>query len=136
MTAQRPPGVDDLRAPAAPARLKKRADFLAAAKGRRASVRPFTLQAGRRGQGCEGEPARFGLTVTKKTGNSVERNRMRRRLREALRLTPDLPARAGHDYVVVARRELLAEQFPAIGRQLVACLEKVHAPRPPRGGKA
>ena len=72
------------------ARLKKRADFLAAAKGRRQHQRCFVLQGRQRevaGEASENADApRFGFTVTKKVGNSVVRNRIRRRLREAARL--------------------------------------------------
>lgn len=57
---------------------------------------------------------RFGLTVTKKTGNAVERNRIRRRLREVLReLRPDWPV-AALDVVVVARRGALSAPFDAL----------------------
>ena len=60
-------------------RLKQRADFLAAATGTRAPAAAFVLQARKRAD--EG-PARVGLTVSKKVGNAVERNRVRRRLRD------------------------------------------------------
>ena len=64
-------------------RLRQRADFLAAATGVKIPAAAFVLQAKRRGdQG----PARFGFTVSKKVGNAVERNRVRRRLREIVRL--------------------------------------------------
>ena len=65
-------------------RLKKRRDFLAAAKGSKAARRAFVLEARERG---DDGPARFGFTVTKRTAKkAVERNRIRRRLREAVRL--------------------------------------------------
>lgn len=62
--------------------LTRRREFLAAAKGRRHHAALFTIQALRRSP-LEG-PARFGLTVTGKTGNAVERNRIKRRLRAAI----------------------------------------------------
>ena len=85
-------------------RLKKRRDFLAAAKGSKAARRAFVLEARKRG---DDGPPRFGFTVTKRTAKkAVERNRIRRRLREAARLAAE-NAPAGHDYVLVGRRAAL-----------------------------
>ncbi len=103
---------------AAPVRMKKRADFLRAAKGRRLHARAFSLQVFRRDDAAVAIP-RFGLTVTKKTGGAVERNRIKRRLREALR-SPALAPETGHDYVIVARRDVLTISF----QDLVADLSK------------
>ncbi len=60
-------------------RLTKRAQFLNAARGFRAGRTGFSLQAI---AVATAEPG-VGLTVTKKTGNSPERNRIKRRLRAA-----------------------------------------------------
>jgi ribonuclease P protein component len=48
-------------------------------------------------------PVRAGFTATKKIGNAVQRNRAKRRLREAARLLLPLHGRAGSDYVFIAR---------------------------------
>ena len=111
--------------PASPARLKKRADFLAVAKGRRIHTDPFVLQGRVRPSAEATEGPRFGLTVTKKTGNAVERNRIRRRLRAVLAQAPDL----GHpdsDYVIVARRELLSAPFGRLQADLARSIERLH----------
>lgn len=110
-----------------PTRLKRRADFLAAARGRRVHCGPFTLQAGRRvtadaEQGVAG--ARIGFTVTKKVGNAVERNRIRRRLREAVRGSEALSPAPETDYVVVARREALAVPFSRLKAELEAAVRR------------
>ncbi len=118
-------------------RLKKRADFLAAAKGRRQHQRCFVLQARKRAEAAESglpkdaEPGaddapRFGFTVTKKVGNSVVRNRIRRRLREALRLADLSLPRPRHDYVVVARIEALTAPFEELRGELARALTKIH----------
>lgn len=93
-------------------RMKNRKDFLAVQKGRRLRGPYFLLETAARGDG-DG-PARVGFTVTRKQGNAVERNRIRRRLREAIRLEPALPFQNGHDYVFVARRDAMSAPFCAL----------------------
>lgn len=113
------------------ARLKKRSEFLAVAKGARLHEPAFTLQAAKRADAPEvaGPARRFGLTVTKKTGNSVVRNRIRRRLREAIRQSGaargEMPDGGSRDYVVVARRDALACDFAALRGGLDAALAKI-----------
>ncbi|AKI02432.1 ribonuclease P protein component [Hoeflea sp. IMCC20628] len=99
-----------------PGRLKTRPEFLAVQKGKRLRGPYFLLESLDRGK--PDQAPRIGFTVTKKQGNSVERNRMRRRLREAVRLMAGVPFKPGHDYVVVARRDTLAAPFD----KLVAAL--------------
>jgi ribonuclease P protein component len=87
--------------PGAPAgRLKKRREFLrAASRGKRAARPGLVLQA------VAGEPGqvRVGFTVTKKVGNAVVRNRARRRLKEAVRLSLPTDQAAGWDLVLIGR---------------------------------
>ena len=72
-------------------RLRQRADFLAAATGAKVPTAAFRAAGARRDD--EGGPVRVGFTVSKKVGNAVERNRVRRRLREIVRLSAaDWPA--------------------------------------------
>jgi ribonuclease P protein component len=110
-------------------RLKRRADFRAAAKGRKVARCAFLLQA--RDRGDDGPP-RFGFTVTKRiAAKAVERNRIRRRLREAVRQVGASGAR-GYDYVLVARRPALHMPFAKMTEALVQSLESVGAGRPAR----
>jgi ribonuclease P protein component len=92
-------------------RLTERADFLAAAKGARVPAEAFVLQA--RARGDVAAP-RFGFTVSKKVGSAVERNRVRRRLREIVRRNAALIPESGHDYVLIGRRAALAMPFERI----------------------
>jgi ribonuclease P protein component len=112
-------------------RLKKRAEFLAVAKGARSARRGFVVQAlaGHR----DDRPPRVGFTVTKKTGNAVERNRIKRRLREAMRLAGAEVARPGTDYVLVGRREALGLAFSDLAADLRSALKQAH--RDPRPGR-
>jgi ribonuclease P protein component len=107
-------------------RLKQRADFLAAAAGNKATATAFVLQARKR---TDSGPARFGFTVSKKVGNAVERNRVRRRLREIVRLSPAGRMRSGHDYVLIGRRAALRVPFERMARDFEGALQRVHAGR-------
>ncbi len=97
-------------------RLTKRVEFQRVSRGRRVSVKTFTLQSRRR-EARESESSsspRVGLTVTKSVGGAVERNRVRRRLKEALRAAAPLEAESDHDYVLMARREALGRRFATL----------------------
>ena len=98
-----------------PERLKKRAQFLAVQRGEKRRGRLFLLEVLDR---KDEEPPRFGLTVTKKVGNAVIRNRVRRRLREAARVHAAGDMKAGSDYVIVGRREVLDAPFDDLAREL------------------
>ena len=100
-------------------RLRRRAEFQRVARGRRKAFEAFTLQAARREEADKGPMGpRVGFTVTRKIGNAVVRNRIRRRLKEALRAVRPLEAEADHDYVLIARREALARSFAALVEDL------------------
>lgn len=119
-------------------RLTKRSEYTRVARGARTPRRGFLLQSLPR-SGEAGEPARFGFTVTKKIGNAVVRNRIRRRLKEAVRLQGALAARPGVDYVLVGRRPALDQPFAELVADVVGALKSSARPRvphpsePPRG---
>ena|SRR5579872_2546543 len=107
-------------------RLKQRADFLAAATGTTAPAKGFVLQARRReDQG----PARFGFTVSKKVGNAVERNRVRRRLRDIVRRSVVERVQAGYDYVLIGRRAALTIPFAHLSHEFEGALTRLYARR-------
>jgi ribonuclease P protein component len=111
-----------------PARLKRRSEFLrAAASGLSRSSRAFKLQMAAR-EGGFSEP-RFGFTVTKRVANAVGRNRIRRRLKEALRLSGALAAAQGCDYVFVARREALTAPFADLEAQMAQAFRRLSRDR-------
>lgn len=103
--------------------LKRRSEFLAVRGGARWGTPAFLLE-GRarfskttskvRSSDAVPTAARFGFTVTKKLGGAVERNRMRRRLREAVRLAGPELAKDGWDYVLVARPAASAIDFEVL----------------------
>jgi len=119
-------------------RLRKRADFLGAATGPRAPAAAFVLQTRAR---ADTGPPRVGFTVSKKVGNAVERNRVRRRLREIVRLSDAARLRPGNDYVLVGRRAALNLPFVRLIDDFRQALERIHQqrrapdrPAPRRGG--
>jgi ribonuclease P protein component len=103
-------------------RLRRRADFLSAAKGARAHAKGFVLQARYRE---DDRPARFGFTVSRKVGTAVERNRARRRLKEVVRRFEAGAVTPGYDYVMVARREAIYEPFASLTAELKRAIERL-----------
>ena len=105
-------------------RLIKRSQFQRAARGNRAGRSAFGLQM----VAAEAAEPGIGFTVTKKTGNSPERNRIKRRLRAAVTACArDFVPH--HDYVLVGRREALSEPFAKLVADLGALIQRVHTPR-------
>ena len=121
--------------------LKRRAEFVRVRGGGRWSTQALVLEAKPRGDLREEEGGlvddpRFGFTVTKKIGGAVVRNRVRRRLKAAVRdLSPGL-ARPGYDYVLIARAGAVSCPFTHLQHDLAAALGRVHRMRPQVAGGA
>ena len=94
------------------ATLKKRRDFLALRGAPKAGTPAFLMVAG--GSAEAGTGVRVGLTVTKKLGGAVVRNRIRRRLRAAVREIFPRYARPGADYVLIAREAAYDRNYGAL----------------------
>ncbi|MEL7465457.1 MAG: ribonuclease P protein component [Pseudomonadota bacterium] len=106
--------------------LKKRREFIAASKARRAGSASMMVQGRRRREG-EAEGVRVGYTCSKKVGNAVARNRAKRRLRAAAAEILPLAGREGWDYVLIGRAEATAARpWPDLLRDLEKSLEKLH----------
>ena len=115
------------------ARLRTRAEFVATARGERRHTGPLVLQS--RARPDESGPPRFGLTISKKAAaRAVDRNRIRRRLREALRLGAAGAALPGHDYVIVARSTAVGTRFLALSASITQALAA--PPRKPKPHKS
>jgi ribonuclease P protein component len=131
-------------------RLKTRPQFLKVAAARRKWVTPgLVLQAARRQSGddraapeaCpvetggehEEPEVRVGFTVTRKVGNAVARNRVKRRLRAAAAEVFAEHGRPGTDYVVIGRAGTLTRPYDALRRDLEQAILKVERPARQRG---
>jgi ribonuclease P protein component len=113
--------------------LKKRAEFLRLRGGARYALAAFVLETKPRiGEPVAAAGPRFGFTVTKALGNAVTRNRIRRRLRAAVGLVASEKARAGFDYVLIARRAALDRPFPDLKKDLEQAFQRVHHPAKPK----
>jgi ribonuclease P protein component len=113
--------------------LTKRADFLAANRGLRNARPGFVLLT----RPNAGQGKRFGITVTKKVGNAVVRNRMKRRFRELLRAALPTEGLADHDHVLIGRDGGIARDFARMRSDLhhalaAAAEGKGDKARPPR----
>jgi ribonuclease P protein component len=118
--------------------MRKRAEFQRVRGGGRSSTASFVLEGKARvASGApssrEAVPAgsRFGFTISRKVGNAVVRNRIRRRLKAALAELIESCADPGFDYVVVARTAAAEQAFPQLKLDLEAAFRRVHAIRRP-----
>jgi len=104
-------------------RLKLRREFLRAARGRKCAVEGLVLQALHRG---DEDGPRIGFTVSRRVGNAPQRNRARRRLKEAARAVMEDLAKPGFDYVVIGRQRTLTRPFEALKEDFTTALAAVH----------
>ena len=103
--------------------LTKRSDFLAANAGKRAPMPGFVLLVRER---CDGDFAmRVGYTVTRKIGNAVVRNRMKRRFRELARALLPLNGLPGADHVLIGRAGGIERDFQVLRCELEKALRRV-----------
>ncbi len=118
--------------------LKTRAEFQRVQKGRKWVAPAFILQ-GLARQPDEASGPRFGFTVSSKSvakdgaekkrrGKAVDRNRARRRLKEAVRLTCVAHAKAGFDYVIIGRASALTRNFVDLLADMRLAFHKVSQP--------
>jgi ribonuclease P protein component len=104
--------------------LLRRQDFLTAATGSsRASASAVVQVYNRRDKA----PPRIGFTVTKKIGSAVDRNRVRRRLKEAVRISAADHLRPGFDYVFVGRAATAGRDFDKLVADILSALDYLHA---------
>jgi len=103
-------------------RLRKRVGFLRAARGVKWVTPGLILQCWQRGDDAS---SRIGFTVTRRVGNAVVRNRVKRRLREIVR-QDKAHIQTGFDYVVIGRKSTIPRAFSELERDLSNAFRGVH----------
>lgn len=110
--------------------LTRRADFVAANRGLRVSRPGLVLLV----RANDGAGLRYGITVTKRIGNAVVRNRMKRRFRVLVREILPLHGLPQHDHVLVGREGGIERDFALLREELLGALARAAAGKgdPPR----
>ena len=113
--------------------LKKSVEFRRVRGGQRSGTDSFLIETKSRQTPSTSVPGaiettdtRFGFTITKKLGGAVVRNKIRRRLKSVVRALDADTVSAGYDYVVVARRGVLAQPYASLAADFRRALEKIH----------
>jgi len=110
-------------------RMTRRQDFIAAAKGLSQAMPGFVLQLRLRDDNAA---PRVGFTCTKKLGNAVVRNRIKRRMREMARLSLSQIAKPSFDYVLVGRSAGQTRAFEILQSDLISAVDRLHARAAPQ----
>ncbi len=109
-----------------PHRLRSRQDFQQVYREGRSWAHPLLALHVRAVPGGQ----RVGISVSRKVGKAVSRNRVRRRLREAVRLL--LPGwRSGVDVILVARAAAAEAPYPALGAAVAELARRARLSREP-----
>lgn len=72
---------------------------------------------------------RFGITASRRVGNAVARNRVRRRLRAAAESVLPKRAKPGYDYVLIGRAATLQRPWLALLADLTEALRRLRVLR-------
>jgi ribonuclease P protein component len=103
--------------------IRKRPEFLAANRGRRYATPGFVLLVHDRKD--DTPDIRLGITITKKVGNAVIRNRMRRRFRALMQEMLGVHGKAGADHILIGRGNGIERDFDVLRAEMMKALTKL-----------
>lgn len=103
--------------------IKKRSDFLTANRGKRYATPGFVLLVKDRQD--DSAEIRLGITITKKVGNAVIRNRMRRRFRALAQEMLGEKGKAGADHILIGRDNGIERDFGELRADMLKALGKL-----------
>lgn len=106
--------------------LKNRSDFLRVASTRKKWITPAMIVQIAPRFDQESDSIKVGYTASKKVGNAVARSLAKRRMREVVKQVMKACAPENHDYVMIARREILEYPFDQLIRDLKWALKRLH----------
>lgn len=106
--------------------LKKRRDFLRAAKDTNVVFRNVMLQAASSLSAPKQQAARIGFTATKKLGKAWLRNRTKRRLRAVIREIYGQYTLNDVDYVLIGRRNTYICPFEELKNDIIRAFKKIN----------
>jgi ribonuclease P protein component len=103
--------------------IRKRPEFLAANRGQRFATPGFVLLVHDRKDASV--DIRLGITITKKVGNAVIRNRMRRRFRALMQEMLAVRGKAGADHILIGRGDGIERDFDVLRRDMIRAFERI-----------
>ena len=100
--------------------IKKRIDFVKVSKkGKKFFTQGFILQKYKRDFSSKENTARVGFTITKKIGNAVVRNKIKRRFRAIIKEVLNNYLKKNYDYVIIANKKSLIMDYKELKSDII-----------------
>jgi len=104
--------------------IKKKIDFVKVSKkGKKFFTQGFILQKYKRDFSSKENTARVGFTITKKIGNAVVRNKIKRRFRAIIKEVLNNYLKKNYDYVIVANKKSLVMDYKELKKDVIKVIK-------------